>query len=170
MVLTLKRWKSRSSPGITAGALWKTHSRFQKMPLPVIPRGGVFVSGAGWSSPVARQAHNLKVAGSNPAPATSKSPRSGGVFLLAPGRLRIGGLPDRAGGAEKSHAELQIADRSRFQITARPWFAACSLTLLVKPLRNLLDHHYPVAPGIGGACPERRLVRSEAPVAGRAIG
>ncbi len=29
---------------------------------------------AGWSSPVARQAHNLKVAGSNPAPATKKAP------------------------------------------------------------------------------------------------
>ena len=28
---------------------------------------------AGWSSPVARQAHNLKVAGSNPAPATNSS-------------------------------------------------------------------------------------------------
>jgi hypothetical protein len=28
--------------------------------------------GAGWSSPVARQAHNLKVAGSNPAPATNQ--------------------------------------------------------------------------------------------------
>ena len=27
---------------------------------------------AGWSSPVARQAHNLKVAGSNPAPATNR--------------------------------------------------------------------------------------------------
>ena len=27
-------------------------------------------TGAGWSSPVARQAHNLKAAGSNPAPAT----------------------------------------------------------------------------------------------------
>ena len=27
---------------------------------------------AGWSSLVARQAHNLKVAGSNPAPATNK--------------------------------------------------------------------------------------------------
>ena len=26
---------------------------------------------AGWSSPVARQAHNLKAAGSNPAPATT---------------------------------------------------------------------------------------------------
>ena len=29
-----------------------------------------WIIGAGWSSPVARQAHNLKVAGSNPAPAT----------------------------------------------------------------------------------------------------
>ncbi len=27
---------------------------------------------AGWSSPVARQAHNLKVVGSNPTPATKK--------------------------------------------------------------------------------------------------
>ena len=27
----------------------------------------------GWSSPVARQAHNLKVVGSNPTPATKKS-------------------------------------------------------------------------------------------------
>ena len=31
---------------------------------------------AGWSSPVARQAHNLKVAGSNPAPATRHKPRA----------------------------------------------------------------------------------------------
>jgi hypothetical protein len=29
---------------------------------------------AGWSSPVARQAHNLKVVGSNPTPATKRSP------------------------------------------------------------------------------------------------
>ncbi|CAH1650711.1 hypothetical protein CHELA41_20372 [Hyphomicrobiales bacterium] len=29
--------------------------------------------GAGWSSPVARQAHNLKVTGSNPVPATNYS-------------------------------------------------------------------------------------------------
>ena len=33
-------------------------------------RSGILF-GAGWSSPVARQAHNLKVAGSNPAPATN---------------------------------------------------------------------------------------------------
>ena len=30
-----------------------------------------FLKNAGWSSLVARQAHNLKVAGSNPAPATT---------------------------------------------------------------------------------------------------
>ena len=35
--------------------------------------GVCMVFGAGWSSPVARQAHNLKVAGSNPAPATKWS-------------------------------------------------------------------------------------------------
>ena len=29
---------------------------------------------AGWSSPVARQAHNLKVVGSNPTPATTETP------------------------------------------------------------------------------------------------
>ena len=33
-----------------------------------------FLKSAGWSSLVARQAHNLKVAGSNPAPATKFGP------------------------------------------------------------------------------------------------
>ena len=40
---------------------------------------------AGWSSPVARQAHNLKAAGSNPAPATKpfmQAVREGGFFYL----------------------------------------------------------------------------------------
>ena len=36
---------------------------------------------AGWSSLVARQAHNLKVAGSNPAPATNLQPA--GLHLRA---------------------------------------------------------------------------------------
>ncbi len=36
---------------------------------------------AGWSSPVARQAHNLKVAGSNPAPATNLTPQVRGFFM-----------------------------------------------------------------------------------------
>ena len=37
---------------------------------------------AGWSSPVARQAHNLKVTGSNPVPATNKQPgQTAGFFV-----------------------------------------------------------------------------------------
>ena len=40
-------------------------------PLTQSPRDTANTPGAGWSSPVARQAHNLKVAGSNPAPATN---------------------------------------------------------------------------------------------------
>jgi hypothetical protein len=45
----------------------QTRGRANKAPKPTpLP--------AGWSSPVARQAHNLKVAGSNPAPATKQTP------------------------------------------------------------------------------------------------
>ena len=39
---------------------------------------------AGWSSPVARQAHNLKVVGSNPTPATNNI---NGLALNTLGRL-----------------------------------------------------------------------------------
>ena len=39
---------------------------------PVASQPGFFLLDAGWSSPVARKAHNLKVVGSNPTPATKK--------------------------------------------------------------------------------------------------
>ena len=43
--------------------------------------------GAGWSSPVARQAHNLKVVGSNPTPATNLNEQAAverlAAFLLS---------------------------------------------------------------------------------------
>src|ERR1700722_10215822 len=53
---------------------------------------------AGWSSPVARQAHNLKVIGSNPIPATKqviditsrkKATLRGGFSFFGPGRHRV---------------------------------------------------------------------------------
>ena len=85
MVLSLKRWKSRSSPGIEAGVIGRTHSHCQIRNTRRASRRGAFcfirdpptrrthIDGAGWSSPVARQAHNLKVVGSNPTPATISS-------------------------------------------------------------------------------------------------
>ena len=63
MVLRLKAWESKSLPNlirstgylsIDAPHIYSLRCSF----------------GAGWSSPVARQAHNLKVVGSNPTPAT----------------------------------------------------------------------------------------------------
>ncbi len=67
MVLSLKRWKSRSPPGLVVGARTGTHSHV------TAPFRGAqaALAVAGWSSPVARQAHNLKVTGSNPVPATT---------------------------------------------------------------------------------------------------
>ena len=56
MVLHLKVWESKTLPGLLASQIFK-HD-------------------AGWSSPVARQAHNLKVVGSNPTPATNYSIKS----------------------------------------------------------------------------------------------
>jgi hypothetical protein len=66
MVLRLKARESRSLPGLpnALSILFKTPSFpddvRSDLPIPLV---------AGWSSPVARQAHNLKVVGSNPAPA-----------------------------------------------------------------------------------------------------
>src|SRR3978361_1308681 len=45
------------------------------------------VTDAGWSSPVARRAHNPKVAGSNPAPATQrKGALLGASFFFVPAK------------------------------------------------------------------------------------
>src|SRR5690606_21798222 len=53
----------------------------------------LFVIAAGWSSPVARQAHNLKVRGSNPLPATNQRPAkwkslAGFCFVRPFGRMQ----------------------------------------------------------------------------------
>ncbi len=47
---------------------------------------------AGWSSPVARQAHNLKVRGSNPLPATKKANNTGHLFDA---RINMGFNPEQ---------------------------------------------------------------------------
>src|SRR5260370_40078588 len=67
MVLRLKARESRSSPGLPRGCV-----RFP----PTLHHALYFLHrfDAGWSSPVARQAHNLKCTGSNPVPAPRPSP------------------------------------------------------------------------------------------------
>jgi hypothetical protein len=72
MVLRLKTWESRSPPDLTRDSPHSTtmlDTRRAKTPV----RRSRTPTGAGWSSPVARQAHNLKVTGSNPVPATSRA-------------------------------------------------------------------------------------------------
>ena len=78
MVLCLKARESRSLPGllVTLFAYNGLVKTFLPAPaLSVYQQGVAFLGagffGAGWSSPVARQAHNLKVVGSNPTPATN---------------------------------------------------------------------------------------------------
>ena len=65
----------RPAPAVKAG-------RILCLEGPVLRRTDSF--DAGWSSPVARQAHNLKVTGSNPVPAPKKPRRrkAAGVFLF----------------------------------------------------------------------------------------
>ena len=69
-----QRRKSRSPPGPPNPQLSLAPSRPQRAEIRTV---------AGWSSPVARQAHNLKVVGSNPTPAT-KSLRSYNKLTPAP--------------------------------------------------------------------------------------
>ena len=61
-----------------------------------------FLGDAGWSSPVARQAHNLKVAGSNPAPATNAN--------CSPSSLRAGFCHlRRTPRSQDGHLAIEIA-------------------------------------------------------------
>ena len=83
MVLQPKLRESRSPPGRQAGSA-HTHTT---------------TTDAGWSSPVARQAHNLKAAGSNPAPAPSSAEQPN--HALTPQRRRIS--PDRRSARRRNH-------------------------------------------------------------------
>src|SRR5579862_4610936 len=81
MVLRLKARESRSPPGLARIRKKQPHSLLS-------PPASAFLSSdtAGWSSPVARQAHNLKVRDSNPLPATKIAygpPSKGRAFSFA---------------------------------------------------------------------------------------
>src|ERR1700680_1367548 len=78
MVLRLKARESRAPPGLARIGTQKARSQKPEITPPRRHSLSILASEfwllssviAGWSSPVARQAHNLKVRGSNPLPAT----------------------------------------------------------------------------------------------------
>src|SRR5581483_998235 len=80
-----RRWYSVSRRGrVGRRQVFKTQKHSQSHKLIAIP-----ALDAGWSSPVARQAHNLKVVGSTPTPATNSPvpnrdsrPARGGCFAF----------------------------------------------------------------------------------------
>ena len=132
MVLRLKTWESRSPPNL------ERNSKPQRNTLSPSQSGNTKYknqTGAGWSSPVARQAHNLKAAGSNPAPATSfittisntcKAPY-GGLFTFA-------------------HFTSTPHQRSKRPAENRPCYAALA------PRCKLWQHRPSIAPASPTAC------------------
>ena len=93
MVLRLKARESRSPPGPPKGCTPPPPNTFGGLTLPLRCHRRF---AAGWSSPVARQAHNLKVVGSNPTPATNtkSAPATAGAFLrLGPAWLSAARSP-----------------------------------------------------------------------------
>src|SRR3546814_17598105 len=59
-----------TSGALAIAPIWRNGQPALRRLKPPLPDPATMFD-AGWSSPVARQAHNLKVAGSNPAPATN---------------------------------------------------------------------------------------------------
>ena len=94
MVLCLNTRESRSLPGLLSTQIINIFS----IPCKTVHIGAkrennpyrikLYHLDAGWSSPVARQAHNLKAAGSNPAPATKIMPASSGPFFYQKSKIR----------------------------------------------------------------------------------
>ncbi len=97
MVLRLKTWESRSPPNLERNA---TKNLSTKKTTTV----------AGWSSPVARQAHNLKAAGSNPAPATKNGKY---IRCLEPDlNRRVFGVPVYINATSTPHQKNRIRMQS----------------------------------------------------------
>src|SRR5689334_15598531 len=132
MVLHLKVRKSRSPPGPHPPSLPSPSRSATDRRDP---------TNAGWSSPVARQAHNLKVVGSNPTPATNDPcgslPRSHRV-LRVPATdnacdSKLSESPASRAGAPGFFlfdAKLNIAARSpRNTIASSPFSGVSSIAL-----------------------------------------
>jgi hypothetical protein len=94
---------------------------------------------AGWSSPVARQAHNLKVLGSNPSPATNSSPAGAGLFYAD--RQTLSGLCP----AKSCRKILHWPERRYSTATSTTQCRCIQMDKEIPwPLVNRLEQHRPV--------------------------
>lgn len=139
MVLRLKTWESRSPPNLERSdkkqfSLNDENPRSHNNALGARRKR---VTVAGWSSPVARQAHNLKVVGSNPTPATKLSnslhcsPRqpsfavSGQSPILSPHRADVRTAPTPTiaySDAHRSRPPSTLANPARPSFEKFAWF------------------------------------------------
>lgn len=164
MVLLPKQWKSRSSPGIEAGAHPFTMSN-----TPSAQKGDTGV--AGWSSPVARQAHNLKVTGSNPVPATNNyatapsHPRRGRRAFYATQRAPPHGRRQSPWDTTRQIRDIARATATQAGIVRRR-FGPCLLPA-VTPIRRYTSvrpgHATPAATDRTTTAPCHRLSRRPEP-------
>ena len=113
MVLRLKARESRSSPGLPNGC------EIQTLQFTISDSFA-----AGWSSPVARQAHNLKVTGSNPVPA----PKDTNSPCSRRGCFRLGCVADarpaihagESGGFVRTNTQSILSSTWRSVANSRP--------------------------------------------------
>ena len=113
MVLRLKTWESRSPPNLERPTKRiSLHDPNYRNKQNIAVKKRISAIGAGWSSPVARQAHNLKVVGSNPTPATNfphrsppYAPPNSGAFCRPHASSTNRGIPHAMPGECKRAAE-----------------------------------------------------------------
>jgi hypothetical protein len=88
---------------------------------------------AGWSSPVARQAHNLKVVGSNPTPATIARGISRAAACIEAGigrRFAIGALAYGMSWPRRGSIRVKLSWKRRMQSISIPTFATLGALVL----------------------------------------
>ena len=94
MVLRLKTRESRSLPGLLNATFYLLINKICTINKAANAAYSHSIN-AGWSSPVARQAHNLKAAGSNPAPATKINNKINTLRETSRGVFCVSVRPDR---------------------------------------------------------------------------
>ena len=152
------------------------------------PGGKVLTTDAGWSSSVARRAHNPEVAGSNPVPATTTSPVPTGTGLFCSPRVSSFERLDLAADSRDSidcspsgtalsgargiqmstidPSQLSAADMSNPALTAQD---LADITAARPDLRPYVATHPSLYPALGQWLSDQGVVPAQPPTAEQAV-